>query len=70
MEEWKSGKMEEWKNVIIRQFDNGRMEEWKNGKMEEWKNVVIRQWKNGRVEPGLLSGLILLFEFCYLNFVI
>jgi len=31
MEEWKSGMMEEWKIVKIRQFDNendGRMEEW------------------------------------------
>ena len=28
----------EWKNVIIRQFDNSTMEERKNGRMERWKN--------------------------------
>jgi len=36
--EWKNGKMEWWKNVIIRQFDNSTMEERKNGRMERWKN--------------------------------
>jgi hypothetical protein len=34
MEEWNVGKMEEWKNLVIRQFGNLAMEEWKDGRME------------------------------------
>jgi hypothetical protein len=29
------GKVEGWKNVTIRRFDNGGKGEWKDGKMEE-----------------------------------
>jgi len=51
--------MEGWKNLTIRQFDNGRLEDWKNGRMEEWKNLVIRQFDNGRMEDwkdGKMEG--------------
>jgi len=34
LEGWKDGRMEEFDNLIIIQFDNGRMEEWKDGMME------------------------------------
>ena len=56
--EWKNGRVEEWKNSTIRQFDNGRVEEWKNstirqwksGRMEEFDDSTMEEWKNGRVE--------------------
>jgi len=49
--------VEEWKNVIIRQFDNLIMEEWKSGRMEECDNSTIRQWKDGRVEEWNVEAL-------------
>jgi hypothetical protein len=30
VEEWNDGKLERCDNLLIRQFDNGRMECWKN----------------------------------------
>ena len=42
VEEWNVGKMEPWKNEIIRLFGNSAMEEWKVGMMERWKNETIR----------------------------
>jgi len=39
--------MEKWKNLTIRQFDNGRMEEWKNGRLEDWNDGRIYHGEHG-----------------------
>jgi len=52
MEEWNVGRMEEFGNSIIRQFDNGRMEGWKYGRMWQFDNSTHDSYwgDNGRME--------------------
>ena len=69
MEEWKNGRMEEWK-MEGEEWKNGRGEEWKNGrwkngrwkgeewKMEEWKGGRMEEWKDGIGVPSDRKQLI------------
>jgi len=52
MENWNDGKLEEFGNSIIRQFDNGRMEGWKKGRMWQFDNSTHYSYPgdNGRME--------------------
>jgi len=50
------GKMEWWKNGMVKEWKNGMMEEWNGGILEYWDDGRMEWWKRDKRIIGINNG--------------